>query len=1151
MKFLTQGLALAVVGAGLAAAPLTTAQAQPRSIDVSGADSALDSIQATADGDVISSRESATGKVGFLRVRGKGDLLPGRSGDSSGSAAAKSDAYLDRHASAFGARPGELQRQRVERSTGGWTVTYTQAYQGVPVFGSMLRAHIDRQGDLTSINGYAAPSLSLSTDPRFSEAEAGERAISSVKADPPVHEDGETTDLSGLTSSAELVVYRLGSTRGESGEAVLAWLVEVTNKKNVRDMVVVDAATGKPVNRWSLVHNALDRELYEASGNDGGTPDDPSDDTVDYELVWQEGDALPGDLNEDQEGLVRSTGESYWMFMNAFGRDSYDGSGATMRTVNNDPRISCPNANWNGVTTNYCDGVTSDDVVSHEWGHAYTEYTSGLIYQWQSGALNESYSDIWGETLDLINGRQDEGEGDITAKRADDLCSSNSPAVPLLTINSPSTIAKDCLTGGASFGQQPTAQGITEDVVAATDAVETGGTNLDGCSPYNEDVTGKIVLVNRGLCAFTEKAQVATDAGAAALIIGNRDDAPIGMSGDDPSLVTTVSIGLTDRESIRTSLGAGETVNVTIKDAGGEREDSFRWLVGEKSEAFGGAIRDMWKPTCYGDPGKVSDAEYKCSTDDSGGVHSNSGVPNHGYALLVDGGTYNGTTVEPIGMDKAAAIYWRAQTAYLTPTSDFTDHADALAASCADLTGQPINQLTTAEDAEPAAAEPITTEDCARVEQMATAVELREEPVQCNFQPLLQPGDPSLCGEGFESDEIFSEDFEDGLAGWETDQEVTYDAGRGLPWTATANAPDNHEGTAAYGPAPDAGNCSGAAGDISSRDSIVSPTIAVPGGGAPTRMTFDHYVATEAGYDGGNVKVSVNGGPFEVVPASAYLFNAPNGTITTAAEQNTNPMEGEEGFTGTDGGEVSGSWGTSVIDLEQAGVRGPATFQVRFDIGRDGCGGVDGWYVDDISVSVCKATSQVTAVHRPVPSTEGEESFVDATVSRDSSTGLPPKGEVTLTDAEGVDLGTATLESGQASIPVPADYPAGTHEMTVTYSGNGEIAGSSTPVTVTIEGAEAASSTTTLRLKPARVAVREPFKAVVNVVSGEVDPVTGRVRLQVDGDTVSTQRLGNGRTVFRVTKRLKPGRHRVVAVYLGTAEVDSSRDRKVLRVTRR
>ena len=81
--------------------------------------------------------------------------------------------------------------------------------------------------------------------------------------------------------------------------------------------------------------------------------------------VDEEGDELPGTLNEDQESMVRSTGESYWFFQNAFARDSFDGKGATMYTINNDPAISCPNANWNGQTTNYCDGVSSDDVVAH------------------------------------------------------------------------------------------------------------------------------------------------------------------------------------------------------------------------------------------------------------------------------------------------------------------------------------------------------------------------------------------------------------------------------------------------------------------------------------------------------------------------------------------------------------------------------------------------------------------------------------------------------------------------------------------------------------------------------------------------------------------------------------------------------------------
>ncbi|MEU4418828.1 M4 family metallopeptidase, partial [Nocardia salmonicida] len=99
-------------------------------------------------------------------------------------------------------------------------------------------------------------------------------------------------------------------------------------------------------------------------------------------------------------------------------------------------------------------------------------------------------------------------------------------------------------------------------------------------------------------------------------------------------------------------------------------------LMGEDSTAFGGAIRDMWTPTCHGDAGKVSDAEYYCAADDGGGVHSNSGVPNHGYALTVDGGTYNGKTITGLGLTKAAAIYYRAMTEYQTPTTDFADHAD-------------------------------------------------------------------------------------------------------------------------------------------------------------------------------------------------------------------------------------------------------------------------------------------------------------------------------------------------------------------------------------------------------------------------------------------------------------------------------------------
>ncbi len=293
-------------------------------------------------------------------------------------------------------------------------MSYTQQYRGVEVFGSRLKANIDQDGDLTSVAGFAVPDLDLSVDPRFSAAQAAERAVGFVRSTPAAAEKGTpATGQSELSAGdTELIVYRTGALNGTVGENVLAYLVEV-NGPHVRDMVVMDADTRKPLNRWSTVNDALERELYETS-------------PADEDLVWSEGDAFPGTLNADQQNLVSSAGEAYWFYANTFGRDSYDGLGAVMKTVNNDPTIDCPNANWNGTTTNYCDGVTSDDVVSHEWGHAYTEYTSGLIYQYQSGALNESYSDVWGETLDLVNGREDEGET-FDAKRPDGECDPERP----------------------------------------------------------------------------------------------------------------------------------------------------------------------------------------------------------------------------------------------------------------------------------------------------------------------------------------------------------------------------------------------------------------------------------------------------------------------------------------------------------------------------------------------------------------------------------------------------------------------------------------------------------------------------------------------------------------------------------------------------
>jgi Zn-dependent metalloprotease len=888
----------------------------------------VQALKDSARGSVSISINEATSFASFIMAGRNGDLLPSSNAQPQG----KAKGFITRFGGILGIASDTdlVQTAATTDKWGAAHITYEQRYRGLPVFGGVLKAHIDATGDLTAVNGTVVPAIGLATDPDVSADDATAAAIGEVLADPP---GGATPAGTLVAESKRLLVYRTGLVKGDAGTNELAYEVVVTNGSSVRDAVFVHANSGQVINRYSLVDNALHRVLYE---------EDP-----DSVPIWEEGDPFPGDLNQDQQNLVNFSGDAYQYFFNAFGRDSYDAEGAFMRTVNNDPTISCPNANWNGATTNYCNGVTSDDVVAHEWGHAYTQYTHNLIYQWQPGALNEAYSDIWGETVDLINGA---GSDSPDVVRTVGLCSLYTLNAAVV-INAPASIAQTCEAGTASFGPPVDETGVTGDVVLADDGVAPGS---DACTALPAgSMTGKIGLIDRGTCAFTIKVKNAQVAGAIGVVVADNVPGGVaGMGGSDATItIPSLRITLEKGNVIKSALGTA-TVNVTLKLAPDPTsEDSYRWLMGEDSTAFRGAIRDMWTPTCYGDPGKVSDAEYHCDISDGGGVHSNSGVPNHGYALLVDGGTYNGVTVTGIGLTEAAHIYWRAQSVYQTPTSKFADHADALEASCEDLIGQPLNGLSTG--APVAYGGAISAEDCAEVTDMIAAVQLRVDPTQCNFQPALDPNTPDLCANGKAASVSYHEDFEDGLAGWTRSNEGVFSGWPGTNWVQDTSLPGGRAGSGAFAADPDAGNCDGGAGDISGVMRLESPPIAMPSSASLTMLTFEHYFATEAGWDGGNLKISINGGLFAVVPASAFTFNPYNGTLQTAAAGNTNPLAGQPGFTGTDGGEVHGSWGQSQVDLKALGVKSGDTIRLRFDFGMDGCSGIDGWYVDDVKIVFC------------------------------------------------------------------------------------------------------------------------------------------------------------------------------------------------------
>ena len=122
MKVLGQGISLALVAAGLAAAPALAAQAaQAPAAPAAAQPSLVQKMKDTADGSVRTSRDDATGKVDFVRAGRNGDLLPATDA-APATAAVKADEYLTDFAAAFGAARGELsarvgpdERSRLDR----------------------------------------------------------------------------------------------------------------------------------------------------------------------------------------------------------------------------------------------------------------------------------------------------------------------------------------------------------------------------------------------------------------------------------------------------------------------------------------------------------------------------------------------------------------------------------------------------------------------------------------------------------------------------------------------------------------------------------------------------------------------------------------------------------------------------------------------------------------------------------------------------------------------------------------------------------------------------------------------------------------------------------------------------------------------------
>ncbi len=176
-----------------------------------------------------------------------------------------------------------------------------------------------------------------------------------------------------------------------------------------------------------------------------------------------------------------------------------------------------------------------------------------------------------------------------------------------------------------------------------------------------------------------------------------------GYAGADDVVAHELSHGVSQRVAGLIYWFQSGAINESMSDVFGELVDlgdgvgndapEVRWQLGEDlSPSAGGVARDMAHPTAYGQPDHTGSELYDFAPDydDSGGVHTNSGVPNKTAYLIADGttsepaGAFNGQSFAGIGTDKTALVYWSAL-ALLTPGADFTDLAAALQQACSNL----------------------------------------------------------------------------------------------------------------------------------------------------------------------------------------------------------------------------------------------------------------------------------------------------------------------------------------------------------------------------------------------------------------------------------------------------------------------------------
>ncbi len=301
-----------------------------------------------------------------------------------------------------------------------------QTYLGRNIIGNQLLVHEDRSYVL-SINGNWTQNFSrFPKNAIYTPEDAAEIAKTLLGL----------TLLNDPLASDELVYTRVPGGRDERFH--LAHALEMVTAEDAL-IVYVDAISGavlyKESKHFNCNTNGFGTSTYQGNvnlviDNTGGTNHrlfscaHPADIHTRNLQGWggysnyaaNSNEITQGDLNfdafnhpEDQSGVDVHHGMHicYAFGSTLFGRNSYDDAGAPINAYvgwgNN-----IDNAFWDGDDEVFAFGAGSGsngplvtlDIIGHEYWHAVTQYTAGLQYVGESGALNEAFSDIFGTLIE-------------------------------------------------------------------------------------------------------------------------------------------------------------------------------------------------------------------------------------------------------------------------------------------------------------------------------------------------------------------------------------------------------------------------------------------------------------------------------------------------------------------------------------------------------------------------------------------------------------------------------------------------------------------------------------------------------------------------------------------------------------------------------